>query len=85
MAPADQRLEPADLVARQIDDRLVVEFELALRQRLAQVAFHGAPGQHLHVHFCLEDAEGASPAGLGPVESQVGVDEQLVGARAYFV
>ena len=40
MVPADQRLEAADLVAREIDHRLVVQLELAGRQRLAQVVLH---------------------------------------------
>ena len=39
MAPADEGLEAADLVAREIEDRLVVQLELAGRERLAQVVF----------------------------------------------
>ena len=81
MAPADQRLEAADLVAREIDDRLVVQLELAGRQRLAQVVLHGAARLHLRVHLRLEEAEGAAPVALGAIERQIGVADQLVGAQ----
>ena len=45
MVPAQQRLEAADLVALEVDERLVVELELAVGERLAQVelAACGAP------------------------------------------
>ena len=82
MVPADQGLEAADLVALEIDDRLVVELELAGRQRLAQVVLQGAPRLHLRVHLRLEEAEGAAAVALGAVERQVGVAHQLVGLVA---
>src|SRR5258708_35136239 len=51
MIPANQGLEPADVAARQIDHRLVVELELAGRQRLAQVQFHDAAGLYISGHL----------------------------------
>ena len=81
MVPADQRLEAADLVAREIDDGLVVQLELAGRQRLAQVVLQRAARLHLRVHLRLEEAVGAAAVALGAVERQIGVPDQLVGAR----
>ena len=43
MVPAHQRLEAADLVALEIDDRLVVQLELAVGERLAQIELAAAP------------------------------------------
>ena len=47
MVPAQQRLEAADLVALEVDDRLVVELELAVRQRLAQIELQLAARLHV--------------------------------------
>ena len=82
MIPADQGLEPADLVARQIDHRLVVEFELAGRQRLAQVLLHDAAGLHLQVHRGFEEAESAAAVAFRPVQREVRIAQQLVGVEA---
>ena len=78
MAPAQQRLAAGDLVARQIDQRLVVDLEAAVDQRLAQVALHGEPGLGAGIHVGLEEAIGPPPAGLGAVHRQIGVLDQLV-------
>ena len=82
MVPAEQRLETGDFVALQIDHRLVVEFELAGRQRLAQIELHDPAGLHLLVHPGLEKAERAAAIVLGAVERKVGISEQLVGRVA---
>ena len=82
MIPADQGLEAADLVARQIDHRLVVELEFAGRQRLAQILLHDAAGLHLQVHRGLEEAESAAAVAFGAVQREVGVAQQLVGGQA---
>ena len=82
MVPAQQRLEAADLVAREVDERLVVELELAVGQRLAQIDLQLAARLHVGVHVRLEEAVDAAPLGLGPVEGEIGVLEQLVGIGA---
>ena len=74
--------KPLIVVAREIDDRLVVQLELAGRQRLAQVVLQRAPRLHLRVHLRLEEAVGAAAVALGAIEREVGVAHQLVGARA---
>ena len=81
MIPAYQGFEAADFLARQIDDRLVVQLELTGRQRLAQVLLHDAAGLHLQVHRGFEEAERAASVAFGAVEREVGVAQQLVGAR----
>ena len=60
--------KPLISLLAEIDDGLVVELELAGRQRLAQVVLHGAPHLHLRVHLRLEEAVGAAPVALGAVE-----------------
>ena len=82
VAPADEGLEGADLVGSQIDDRLVVELELAGSQRPAQIDLHDAPLLHLRIHFRLEEAESAAAILLCPVESEVGVAHERVGVLA---
>ena len=82
MIPAYQGFEAADFLAREVDDRLVVQLELAGRQRLAQVLLHDAAGLHLQVHRGLEEAERAAAVALGAVEREVGVAQQFVGARS---
>ena len=82
MIPAYQGLEAADFLARQVDDRLVVQLEFACRQRLAQVLLHDAAGLHLQVHHGFEEAERAAAVALGAVEREVGVAQQFVGVRS---
>ena len=69
--------KPLIVVGREIDDRLVVELELAGGERLAQVVLHRAPRLHLRVHLRLEEAVGAAPVALGAIERQVGIADQL--------
>ena len=78
MAPAQQRFAAGHLVAAQIDQRLVVDFEAAVGHRLAQILLHGQPGLGAGVHRRLEEAVGAAAAGLGAVHRQIGVLDQLV-------
>ena len=62
--PAQQRLEAADLVAREVDERLVVELELAVGQRLAQIDLQLAARLHVGIHVRLEEAVDAAPSAL---------------------
>ena len=65
----------------EIDDRLVVELELAGGQRPAQIDLHAAPLLHLRIHGRLEEAKGAAAILLGPVQRQVGVAHEHVGVQ----
>src|SRR4051794_8292192 len=82
MVPADQRLESAYFAARKVYDRLVIELELAGRQRPAQIVFHRAACLHLEVHRWLKKPEHAASIGLGAVQRKVGITQQLLGCRA---
>ena len=82
MRPAQQRLAGRDLLGAQIEERLVVDLEGAGGERVAQVELEVAPGLGADVHLRLEEAPGAAPLGLRPVERHVGVLEEVVGADA---
>ena len=82
MVPAQQRLEAADLAARKLDQRLIVELEFVGEQRLAQVELQPAALLHLRVHLRLEEMIGAAAVGLGAIERHVGVAQQLIGLVA---
>ena len=82
VTPAHERLEAAHVIAGELEEGLVVELELACRQRLAQVALQRAAHLHLRVHLVLEEAVGAAAVGLGAVECEIGVADELVGRRS---
>ncbi len=82
MVPAHQRLEAADLVAGEVDERLIVELEFAVEHRLAQVEFEAAARLHLRVHLRLEEVIGAAAFALGAIERHVGVAQELIGLAA---
>ena len=79
MMPAQQRLKAADLAALEIDDRLVVEFELAIGKRAAHIPFEIAAGMHEFVQFGLEETERTAPAILGGVQREVRFLQDLIG------
>ena len=47
-----------------------------------EVAFKGATGLHLRVHLPLEEAVGTTPVAFGPVEGEVCIANDLLGARS---
>ena len=82
LVPAKQRLAGDDLVSLEIDDRLIVQFELSLGERRAQIELEIPPRRHPLMHGGFEKPVRAATAGLGAVERQIGVLEQLVGVGA---
>ncbi len=78
MPPAQQRLATAYLVAAEIDQRLIVDFEAAIDHRLAKILLHGEPGLGTGVHRRLEETVGAASLGLGAVHCEIGALDQLV-------
>jgi len=62
--PAQQRLAATDLLGSEIDERLVVQLELAVDDRLAQIELERSPRLDALVHLGREEAEGAAPVGL---------------------
>ncbi len=82
MRPAQQRLEADDVLAHQIDERLVVHFERFGGERRAQIDFQLAARLRLRVHLRLEKAEGRFAGGLGAIQRQIGVAQQVIGIMA---
>ena len=74
--------KPVMLVGPQVDERLVVQLELAVGERLAQVELERAARLQPRVHLGLEEAVDAAPVRLGAIERHVGVLQQLVGVVA---
>ena len=82
MPPAQQRLEADDVSADEIDERLIVHFQLLGGECRAQVDLELAARLRLGVHLRLEEAEGRFAVGLGAIERQVGVAQQTIGVVA---
>jgi hypothetical protein len=77
MTPAYQRLGPADALSPHVNDRLIVQLELAVRNRLAQIIFEGLLGVGGLDHLGLEQAEIIAPLGLRRIEREVCLLEQV--------
>ena len=79
MLPSDQCLEAQHLAAAGVDDRLVVQRQLVVAERGAQLALHVESVVDLAAHRLVEQGD-PSPAGLlGGVHRQVGALHDLVG------
>src|ERR1700683_1157299 len=76
--PANERLTRRDFSSLEIDERLIVEDELAVRQRLAQIELKRTPFLHASVHFRFEKSIGISAVGLASVERRIGVPHELI-------
>ena len=82
MLPAQQRLEAADPIALEIEDRLEVEPELATLDRFAQVELERTPLARCGIERGLEEAEYPAPVLLGTIQREVGILEQRVAVGA---
>ncbi|RMS43781.1 hypothetical protein ALP65_04634 [Pseudomonas aeruginosa] len=82
MAPAHQCLQLVYLAVGEGEDRLVVQLQLVVAQGLAQFLLHlqflGRPHQQLPA----EELRVVAPAGLGLVQGQAGVLQQLLALLA---
>ena len=74
--PAQQRLEPFDLTARELHHRLVVEVELTAFQRLAQVVLEGESLGRPVPHRFVEHGHRVAPGFLRLVHRGVGVAKE---------
>ncbi len=81
MTPAQQRLAGRDPSGLQVHQRLEVQLELLVDERLAQVDFQRTARLDDLRHLLAEEAERAAPVRLRPVEGEVGVLEQIVGSH----
>ncbi len=65
VVPAQQGLETADPVLLQIEDRLIVDLELAVAAEcVAQIKLQRAAHLQTHVHLGLEEPPVARPSAL---------------------
>ena len=76
--PAQKRFETRDLVVREVDDRLIVQFEFALGQGLAEIDLKRPAGLGLRIHGRLEETMRAAALVLRLVESEIGVLQKAV-------
>ena len=81
MAPAHQRLDPHDLLALEVDDRLVDEEELVRLERVGQVHLQVHAVLRRGLHRGLEQHIAFLALGLRLVQRQVRILEQLLGRR----
>ena len=84
MLPAHQRLEAGQLLGRQVDDRLIEDLDLVLRQRLAQVALQRDAVVAVGAHLRTEDLDAVGAAALGAVHGDLGlfVEVEVTGRLA---
>ena len=82
MTPAQQGLNPGRRSAGQVEDRLVHQEVLLGHQGFAQVHLQEEAILHHRVHLRPEHDEAVLAGGLGPVERDIGIAEQLGGRRS---
>ena len=75
MLPAGERLESEDL-AVDLGLRLIVQDELVVRDRRAQIVLQRVALAQAPVHVGVEEADHVAAVGLGAVERGIGVGEQ---------
>ena len=80
--PADERFEPDDGPGRELDDRLVVEAQLAALVDAAEEGSEVAPRRRLRPERGTEELGPAARRGLRGVHRDVGVAEEVVGRLA---
>ena len=81
--PADQRLDPVDRAGAELDDRLVVQGQLALASIAARSAASiSSRCAHVGVHPRLVGLRASLAPALGGVHRDVGVAQQVVGGLA---
>jgi hypothetical protein len=82
MAPAQQRFKARDPVGREFDQRLVMQFELAIGESPAQIELHVAALLRLPVHLTLEKAMPPAAILFRAIKRQVGVAHQFLAGAA---
>ena len=78
MPPAHQRLEAAPCAGGGVDERLVVQLELAARDGVAQIGFQRVARLELGRHRFIEDGEAVAARRFRAVERKVGLLQQLL-------
>ena len=78
VAPSQQRLAGGDLAVLEIEHRLIIGLEAAIRYRLTQFEFQDSPRLGAGIHAGLEEAIGPPSVAFGAVQREVRVPQQLV-------
>ena len=79
VAPAHQRLDGDDPALVEVDERLVVELELVVVERAAQVLLELEALHHAPAHAAVEQLEARAAAVLGAIHGDVGVAHDRLG------
>src|SRR6185437_8075931 len=82
MEPTQQRFEAAHLAGLGVDQRLVIELQLARGQRRPQIEFERTARLNSRVHLRLKETIGAAAISLGAVHRKVGILEELISILA---
>ena len=77
--PAQEALEAIQAAARELDDRLIVQLELAPVDGVAQIGLQLETHQRPLPHAGVEQFRAGLPEGLGPVHRRVGVAQDGLG------
>src|SRR5271166_766532 len=82
VSPTHERLGGCDFSGLDVDNGMIVNFELLVRQRVAQIDLEGLARARLGAHSLFEKTERVAPLRLGLVEGQVGTLHQLIDVGA---
>ena len=81
MIPTGQRLKSHNRPARQVDEWLIVDVQLLCGDGIAEVVRQRPALPHGIIHLPLEEATGIPATGLGAVQGDVGIGQQVVGVH----
>ena len=79
MVPAQQRLKAHDAPRVKLHHRLVIDAELVLGHRRAQIRFQPQPSHRAGVHGFIENFATRSAQGLRPAHGHVGIFQHVLG------
>ena len=79
MLPAHKRFDFGDPARFQIDDRLIIDAELAQADRTTHIQFKLQAFHSTRIHAAVEDGIVCFAAGLGTIHRHVGVAQEIVG------
>ena len=76
VVPTEQRLEPGDVEARQVEDRLVLEVELIVGERVPELVRQRSAPLGLGPRRPVEDGDPGFPVPFGLVHGIIGIPDQ---------
>src|SRR5436309_3265747 len=78
MLPAQQRFHTDYLIRLNINDRLIVQLQASINNRVAELGLNAAPGLHSEVHLRFEKAIGVSAGRLSAIKRHVSLLHKVV-------